>query len=125
MAQASALDTTSLSELERRVVSRFAETVQDELGADLHGAWLYGSRARGEPRKEESDVDLLVITRAGTDHRQRLYRLLDDVAMAEGASPPFFSVHVHDETWLAQRGEIRSFYIAEVDRDKVVLAGEP
>jgi hypothetical protein len=30
-------------------------------------------------------------------------------------------VHVHDQSWLAQRREIRSFFIAEVDRDKVVL----
>jgi hypothetical protein len=107
------------------VLTRFAESVQAELGEDLYGLWLYGSRARGEPRKEESDVDLLLIAREGAADWERVYWLLYDIAMAEGASPPFFSLQVHDEAWLAQRREIRSFYIAEVDRDKVVLAGGP
>jgi len=43
---------------------------------------------------------------------------------AEGR-PSFFSVQVHDPAWLEQRREIRSFFIQEVDRDKVVLAGSP
>lgn len=34
-----------------------------------------------------------------------------------------FSIHVHDQAWLAQRAEIRSFFVAELDRDKVVLSG--
>jgi len=32
-----------------------------------------------------------------------------------------FSVHVHTPAWLAQRREIRSFFISELDRDKVTL----
>jgi hypothetical protein len=39
------------------------------------------------------------------------------------ALPWYFSVHVHTPAWLAQRCEIRSFFLAEVDRDKVVLCG--
>jgi predicted nucleotidyltransferase len=125
MAPASSIEATSLSDVERRVLTRFAESVQADLGEDLHGLWLYGSRARGEPRKQESDVDLLAVTREGAADWKRVYWLLYDVAVAEGASPPLFSLHVHDVAWLAQRREIRSFYIAEVDRDKVVLAGAP
>jgi hypothetical protein len=34
-----------------------------------------------------------------------------------------FSIHVNTPAWLAQRREIESFFIAEVDRDKVVLSG--
>jgi len=34
-----------------------------------------------------------------------------------------FSIHVHDQAWLAQRREIRSFFVAELDRDKIVLSG--
>ena len=41
---------------------------------------------------------------------------LDDVAWS-------FSVHIHTTTWLRRRREIRSFFIDEVDRDKVVVAG--
>ena len=35
-----------------------------------------------------------------------------------------FSIHVNTLTWLAQRREIRSFFIAEVNRDKIVLSGK-
>jgi hypothetical protein len=34
-----------------------------------------------------------------------------------------FSIHVHNLAWLHQRRAIESFFIAEVDRDKVVLSG--
>jgi hypothetical protein len=34
-----------------------------------------------------------------------------------------FSVHIQTPQWLTQRREIGSFFIAEVDRDKIVLSG--
>ena len=34
-----------------------------------------------------------------------------------------FSVHINTPAWLAQRREIESFFIAEVDRDKIALFG--
>jgi hypothetical protein len=34
-----------------------------------------------------------------------------------------FSVHVHTPEWLTARREIKSFFIAELDRDKVLLFG--
>ena len=53
-------------------------------------------------------------------------KMLDDAAreLALDALPWSFSVHVHTPAWLAQRREIESFFIAEVDRDKVVLGGQ-
>jgi hypothetical protein len=49
---------------------------------------------------------------------------LGDVAgdLELGAVAFSFSVHVGTPEWLEQRRAIRSFFIAEVDRDKVVLA---
>jgi hypothetical protein len=35
-----------------------------------------------------------------------------------------FSIHINTPAWLKQRREIRSFFIAEVDRDKIVLTGQ-
>ena len=32
-----------------------------------------------------------------------------------------FSIHINTPAWLEQRRRIRSFFIAEVDRDKIVL----
>jgi predicted nucleotidyltransferase len=116
----------SLDAGERRVVERFVGLLREEFGEDLRGVWLYGSRARGERPHEESDVDLLVVLarEAWQDHWQAR-RLAYDAAEAEGESPVWFSVHVYTPELLAQRREIRSFFIQEVDRDKIVLFGEP
>jgi predicted nucleotidyltransferase len=120
------LDQASLSDVERRVLRRFVASLEKELGDDLNGVWLYGSRARGEPPHDESDVDLLVVTpRAGWDDFGRLIALLHEAAWGEGSNPWRFSVQVYEPERLARRREIRSFFIQEVDRDKIVLAGAP
>lgn len=118
------LAATTLSEAERNTVRRFVALMDDALGDDLRGLWLYGSRARGEAPREDSDVDLLVIAEGNREHRGRLAMdLSEEAALAEGESPFTYSVHVFDHEWLNHRREIESFFIQEVDRDKVVLAG--
>ena len=117
------LNAAQLTESERRVIERFASRLDSELGGDLRGLWLYGSRAR-KMAHPESDVDLLVIADGGRDRYGRIAGdLSEEVAIAEGESPFNFSVHVHDPKWLQERRAIESFFIQEVDRDKVVLAG--
>ena len=70
---------------------------------------------------------MLIVDRAeGTlDEKVVPYRLLQRAADEEGAEIASFSLHLHDEPWLRRRREIESFFIQEVDRDKVVLAGSP
>jgi predicted nucleotidyltransferase len=117
---------TSLTPAERRVLERAVTLLEDELGTDLQAVWLYGSRARGEPPEPDSDVGLLVVAARDTrDERLRIGQIVDRAAEAEAADPFGFSVHVYEPERLAQRREIRSFFIQEVDRDKVVLFGEP
>jgi predicted nucleotidyltransferase len=117
------LNAAQLTESERRVVERFASRLDDELGGDLRALWLYGSRARGT-RHPESDVDLLVVAEGGRDRYGRIAGdLSEEVAIAEGESPFNYSVHVHDPEWLNGRRAIESFFIQQVDHDKIVLAG--
>ncbi len=117
------LNAAQLTESERRVVERFASRLDDELGDDLRGLWLYGSRARGTAHPE-SDVDLLVIADGGRDRYGRTSGdLSEEAAIAEDESPFNYSVHVHDPEWLQGRRAIESFFIQEVDRDKIVLIG--
>lgn len=117
---------TSLTRAERKTLDRFVELLGEELQDSLRSVWLFGSRARGEPPRDDSDVDLIVVAdRAGWEQRVAIYRLLERAASEHGASPAFFSVHVYDPARVARRREIRSFFFQEVDRDKVVLAGEP
>lgn len=120
------LSEASLTEPERRTLDCFVELLREELGDELKSIWLYGSRARGEPPREESDVDLIVVAeRADWEGRSPIYRLLTRAADEKGTSPAFFSVHVYDPGHVARRREIRSFFFQEVDRDKIVLIGEP
>jgi predicted nucleotidyltransferase len=119
-----ALSTAALNETERRTVRRTVTMLGDAFGEDLHAVWLYGSRARGERGGRDSDVDLLVIAAGDTRRNQRLaLELSEEAALAEGESPFTYSVHVYDPGWLRGRREIDSFFIQEVDRDKLVLAG--
>lgn len=117
------LATAALSAGESKTVRRFASQLRDALGGDLRALWLYGSRARGEAHAE-SDVDLLVIADGGRERYQQLaWDLSEATATAAGESPFLYSVQVQDLEWLHGRRRIESFFIQEVDRDKLVLEG--
>src|SRR4029077_5412479 len=121
-----ALAEASLRTDERMLLDRFVEELRVRLGDELQGGWLFGSRARGEESVEYSDVDVLVfVDDASWDGRMGVRRMLDDAAheLDMDALTWSFSVHVHTPDWLAQRREIRSFFVAELDRDKIVLCG--
>lgn len=123
----SALAETSLLADERALLDRFVQELRLRLGDELHGVWLFGSRARREEPCEYSDVDVVVfVDDASWDGRMGVRRVLDAAARELGldALTWSFSVHVHTPDWLTQRREIRSFFVAELDRDKVVLCGE-
>ena len=113
-----------LSAPERRALERFVRELERELGDELRGAWLYRSRARGERTEPESDVDLLVITDRAREP-DRLTEMLDQAAKAEGADRFVFSIQVYDLDWLAERRGTEAFFVKEVDRDRIVLAGDP
>ena len=115
----------SLNALERRVLDRFVQLLEDEYGDRLRSVWLFGSRARGEEPGPDSDVDVLVVIRGGqVDDHFRAVRLVHQAAEAEGGNPVSFAVKVYDPARIAQRRAIRSFFMQEVDRDKIVIAGE-
>jgi predicted nucleotidyltransferase len=115
----------SLSSIERRVLERLVERLHEALGPDLHAIWLYGSRARGETPHAESDIDLMVIADGSTwDNGMRTIELTEELADAEGVNPVWYSTQVVDPEWIVGRREIRSFFIQEVDRDKIVLYGD-
>lgn len=125
-----ALACAMLTPKERRVVTSLVQRLREEMRADLRAIWLYGSRARGDAVIDEddvdrhSDIDLLVIADGG-DKRYGwpVIRLVNEIADAEGVSPVWYSVTIRDLDWLRGRREIRSFFVQEVDRDKLVLHG--
>lgn len=113
-----------LEPAERRVLDRLVDLLRDEYGPDLHGVWLYGSRARGERTGPESDIDLMVITAEGRRDSDRSTRLLHRAADEVNGNPGLFSLHSYDHLELARERGIESFFLKEVDRDRVVVFGD-
>ncbi len=71
-----------------------------------------------------SDIDLIVIAQGGkARHDATVYDVAYGVALEEGDNPASYSIFVHGPDWLRGRRAIESFFIQEVDRDKIVLAG--
>jgi len=116
------LSQTSLSVDERLLLERFASNLRADEQNQVDSIWLFGSRARGVTPSESSDVDLLVLVADDSwDAKARIHDTLLQTARALDlqALTWSFSVHIHTPEWLARRREIGSFFIAEVDRDKV------
>jgi predicted nucleotidyltransferase len=116
----------SLSADERTLLTRFAAELSRESEVESRAIWLFGSRARGEQPEEYSDVDVLVLVEdASWAGKTRVHDALQAAARALDlqALTFSFSIHINTPTWLEQRREIHSFFIAEVDRDKIVLSG--
>lgn len=118
------LQAASLTPAEREALDCFVGLLRSELGPELIAVWLYGSRARGE-RHEDSDVDLLVITACGRSDRPRVMDLLQEACGEDIRTWFTLSPLVQSPEWVEGRRAIDSFYIQEVDRDKIVLHGEP
>ena len=121
-----ALTGALLGDHERRALDHFVDLLGRELGEDLVAAWLYGSRARGEVTHSESDIDVMVITRGG--RRRDLDRVLRAALQAEKlmrGEGAVLAPFVADPEWIAGRRAIGSFFMKEVDRDKLVLVGAP
>lgn len=119
-----ALADAALDERERAVLDRFVRALRDEYGDDLDAVWLYGSRARGERRHDESDIDVLVITRSDRDD-EPLIRLLWEVLDALGNPRVLVDPRQRSRAWVEDRRAIDSFFLRDVDRDRIVLYGLP
>jgi predicted nucleotidyltransferase len=117
-----ALADAALDEQERELLDRFVRALQDEYGDDLDAVWLYGSRARGERPHDESDIDVLVITSSARDDEAlipTLWRVLD----ALGNPRIFVDPRQRSRAWVEDRRAIDSFFLRDLDRDKIVLYG--
>ncbi|MGH2988061.1 MAG: nucleotidyltransferase domain-containing protein [Solirubrobacterales bacterium] len=119
------LESASLAPAERRALDRLLPVLEERLGERLVSVWLYGSRARGDDPHPESDVDVMVISTRAERDRRLVDELSWDAAEAAGMSPFLLSVQVVAPEWVRGRREIESFFIQEVDRDKLVLSGQP
>jgi predicted nucleotidyltransferase len=122
MAVMAVLADANLDERERELLDRFVAALEQEYGHDLDAVWLYGSRARGERPHDESDIDVLVVTRSERDDKPlipTLWRVLDELGNPSVIVDP----RQRSRAWVADRRAIDSFFLRDVDRDKIVLYG--
>ncbi len=77
-------------------VSTIAERAREIYGNELHGVWLYGSRARGDNRPD-SDLDVLVVKRFKEfDPRNRLRRDLYNALIPDHFDhPASIQLYIH------------------------------
>jgi predicted nucleotidyltransferase len=114
----------ALDEREREVLERLVRALADEYGDDLDAVWLYGSRARGERTHDESDVDVLVVTRSERDDLALipiLWRVLEELDNPRVYVDP----RQRSRAWVDDRRAIDSFFMRDLDRDKIVLYQRP
>jgi predicted nucleotidyltransferase len=117
-----ALADAALDERERDLLDRLVAALEEEYGEDLDGMWLYGSRARGERPHQESDLDLLVVTRDDRSDEMlipTLWRVLEELDNPRITVDP----RQRSRAWAPDRRAIDSFFLRELDRDKIVLYG--
>jgi predicted nucleotidyltransferase len=123
MAPMAVLADAALDERERALLGRFVAALEEAYGDDLDAVWLYGSRARGERPHGESDIDVLVVTRSGRDDDAlipTLWRVLDEMGNPRVLVDP----RQRSRAWVEDRRAIDSFFLRDVDRDKIVLYGD-
>jgi len=117
------LEQASLTTDERQALERSLGALEAELGEELLAVWLYGSRARGERRDEDSDIDLLVVVTDRGPLADRASHAVYEAAGANGADPFVVSTHVTDPRDLAEDAAIESLFLREVERDRIALWG--
>jgi predicted nucleotidyltransferase len=122
MAIMTALADAALDERERELLARFVAALEQQYGDDLDAVWLYGSRARGERSHDESDIDVLVVTRTERDDKPlipTLWRVLEELDNPRIIVDP----RQRSRAWIEDRRAIESFFLSDVDRDKIVVYG--
>jgi predicted nucleotidyltransferase len=117
-----ALAEAALDKHERDLLNRLVAELVRVYADDLDGVWLYGSRARGERTHDESDIDLLVVTRIERDDKPLIpavWRVLDEL----GNPRIFVDPRQRSRAWVEDRRAIDSFFLRDIDREKIVLYG--
>lgn len=108
------VDMVRLSPLEVDVLPRFREAARQALGDRFVRVVLFGSRARGDS-DEDSDVDLLVVTRGHSEVEERV--IVDAATLLSLESDLMLSPLVREERWLMMDIPV----VREIAREGVTL----
>jgi hypothetical protein len=122
----SSLAAASLDIAERRALERFVGLLRRRFAENLDAVWLYGPRVRGQPPRDESELQLLVLLRhSSRNDRVTALELLWQAALAERATESYLSIRISDRA-TPERGRAMDEFIArEVEPGGIALFGRP
>ena len=102
---------------QRKVVDSLAPLLLTELESQIHSLVLFGSVARGEA-KPDSDVDVLVLTEAPFEVRQRIDEISYDIDLENAI---FTQLVVLTTKNFEAEARMRSYFSSDIFRDGIVL----
>ncbi len=108
-----------LNETYQKAAREFADRVVSTLGDDVDSIVLYGSVARGEA-KEDSDIDILVVSPDEHSVRERLSHIRNDMD-SESNYRFLISLIIYSRDhflWLRNNG---SPFISDIVRDGMII----
>lgn len=107
-----------LNKKERLALKKFRMMIEEVLSGKLVEVKLFGSRARGDARKD-SDIDILVITAGGDWHiRNVIYDIATDILLEEEISISPKVINKKDYIYLYK---IKTPFIKNVIREGITI----
>jgi predicted nucleotidyltransferase len=114
--------TTHLLSHESAAINEYAKSLQQSLGHQLVGLWLFGSKARGDS-DADSDIDLLVVLRnAQPEIRWYIWDLGSDVSLGYDI---LLNAHIIDAARWDDERRYRGTLWREIERDGVPFTRKP
>ncbi len=107
-----------LSEKEQLVLKKFREVLGKTLGRNLVEVKLFGSKARGDARKD-SDIDVVVITATGDWHIcDVIYSIVTDILLEDEIciSPKVINKKDYDRLY-----KMRTPFIKNIIREGITI----
>ena len=108
------MSTINLPLKEKQVIFKFKEALENSLGENLVSLQLFGSKARGDFRKD-SDIDiLLVIIEKNQQAEELIYNIVVDLMLKTGF---YLSVKIFDLKEFEKLNKIPTVFMQKVARE--------
>jgi len=112
------MQTIKIPNKEKQVIFSFKKALEKSLGQNLVSLQLFGSKARGNYRKD-SDIDLLLILRE-KNHRveEIIYNIVTDLMLKSGI---YLSVKIFDLKSFEKLNQIPTVFMQKIKEEAVKL----